>query len=124
MGKYNLGSATTKINKNMSKKEIYISTDDIADIQEDIKLQFDNIKSSLNTINLLMNTAVKNSLVSGSYAEAFKGWAKKCSSQAITALERKNSMLEKYSSDAKKYAMSLLDARIKELENQISIMEK
>lgn len=124
MGKYNLGSATTNINGNMSKKEIYINSDEIGDICDDIKLQFDNIKSSLNTINLLLNTAVKNSVVSGSYADSFKGWAKKCSSQAITALERKKSLSDKYSSDAKKYAMSLLDARIAELENQISVMEK
>lgn len=124
MGKYNLGVATTKISNRMSKDSLYINTDKFIEIQDDINNQLDIIKSSLTSISSIMNTIVKNSIVSGTKADNFRGWAKKCTSQAKTAAERKDLLLEKYSSDVKKYTMNLLDSRIAELENQISSLDE
>ena len=124
MGKYSLGTATTKIDSKMNKDSLYINTDKFVDIQVDMNKQLEIIKSSLISISSLMNNIVKNSVVSGSYAEAFRGWAKKCSSQAKTVDERKDLLIKKYSSDVKKYTMNLLDSRIAELENQISSMSE
>ncbi len=124
MGKYNLGTATTKIDNKMNKSSLYINTDKFIGIQEDMNNQLDNIRTSLISISSLMNNAVKNSVVSGSYADAFRGWAKKCSSQAKSVSERKKLLIEKYSSDIKKYTMDLLDSRIAELESQISSLSE
>ena len=120
MGKYNLGEATTLISDKMSDIELYVDSASARVLQEDIERQLDLIQSSLSTINTLMNQAVAGGAVDGSYAEAFKGWAKKCSSQAITAKEKNDAFKYKYSNDVKQYTMNLLDSRIAELENQIA----
>ena len=120
MGKFNLGEATTLINDNMSDVELYVDSASARVLQEDIEKQLNSIQSSLNTINTLMNQAVAGGAVEGSYAEAFKGWAKKCSSQAVTAKEKEDAFKYKYSNDVKQYTMNLLDSRIAELENQIA----
>ena len=120
MGKFNLGEATTLINENMSDVELYVDSASARVLQEDIERQLELIQGSLNSINTLMNQAVAGGAVEGSYADAFKGWAKKCSSQAITAKEKEDSFKIKYSTDVKQYTMDLLDSRIAELENQIA----
>lgn len=120
MGKFNLGEATTLINENMSDVELYVDSASARVLQDDIEKQLNSIQSSLNAINTLMNQAVAGGAVEGSYAEAFKGWAKKCSSQAVTAKEKEDAFKYKYSNDVKQYTMNLLDSRIAELENQIA----
>lgn len=120
MGKFNLGEATTLINENMSDVELYVDSTSARVLQDDIEKQLNSIQSSLNAINTLMNQAVAGGAVEGSYAEAFKGWAKKCSSQAVTAKEKEDAFKYKYSNDVKQYTMNLLDSRIAELENQIA----
>ena len=107
-----INSYSTKKNKKMFN---HITKD-----QNDVLLQDKYIQASLNCINTLMNQAVAGGAVSGSYADAFKGWAKKCSSQAITANDKIESLRNKYSADVKQYTMNLLDSRIAELEEQIS----
>lgn len=124
MGKYNLGEATTQLNINMSDSELYVDSAAARSLQDDIERQLELIQSSLNKINTLMNQAVAGKAVLGSYAEAFKGWSKKCSSQAITAKEKLDAFKYKYSNDVKQYTMDLLDSRIAELENQIASIEE
>ena len=120
MGKFSLGEATTLINDKMSDVELYVDSASARVLQEDIERQLDLIQGSLNAINTLMNQAVAGGAVGGSYAEAFKGWAKKCSSQSITAKEKSDAFKYKYSNDVKQYTMNLLDSRIAELESQIA----
>ena len=120
MGKYNLGEATTLLNNNMDENKLFVDSSLSRPLIDDIETQLDNIQASLNCINTLMNQAVAGGAVSGSYADAFKGWAKKCSSQAITANDKIESLRNKYSADVKQYTMNLLDSRIAELEEQIS----
>ena len=123
MGKFNLGEATTLINDNMSDVELYVDSTSARALQEDIDRQLDYIHDSLNSINTLMNQAVAGGAVDGSYAEAFKGWAKKCSSQAITAKEKRDAFRYTFSNDVRQYTMNLLDSRIAELEDQIASIE-
>ena len=123
MGKFNLGEATTLINDNMSDVELYVDSTSARALQEDIDRQLDYIHDSLNSINTLMNQAVAGGAVDGSYAEAFKGGAKKCSSQAITAKEKRDAFRYKFSNDVRQYTMNLLDSRIAELEDQIASIE-
>lgn len=124
MGKFNLGEATTLIGDKMSDVELYVDSTSARVLQEDIERQLDIIHSSLNSINTLMNQVVAGCAVDGSYADAFKGWAKKCSSQAITAKEKNDAFKYKYSNDVKQYTMDLLDSRIAELENQIASIDE
>lgn len=124
MGKYNLGEATTQLNINMSDSELYVDSAAARSLQDDIERQLECIQKSLNKINTLMNQAVAGEAVLGSYADAFKGWSNKCSSQSITAKEKLDSFKYKYSNDVKQYTMDLLDSRIAELENQIASIDE
>jgi hypothetical protein len=124
MGKYSLGTATTKLNSNMSTDQLNLNTTKANPLEQDMEKQFDSIKSCLSNINTLLNKAVNKKVVKGSYATAFKGWARKCNSQATAAGNRKSALSTKYTEDVKNYTIKLLDSRIAALENKINSMSE
>lgn len=123
MGKYSLGTATTKMNAKMSKDELNLNAKKANPLEKDMEKQFDGIKSSLTAINKLLNKAVSKKVVKGGYADAFKGWAKKANAQATAAGARKKRLAAKYTEDVKNYTIKLLDNRIAELEKKIAGMK-
>jgi len=122
MAKYSLGTATTKISSKVSKDTLYLNSSKANSIVSDMKTQFETISSSLSNINSLMNKAVNKKVVTGDYATAFKGWAKKAKSQATAATKRKSTLSSKYTEDTKNYTIKLLSDRISALESKIAKM--
>ena len=122
MGKYSLGKANITINSKMSKDELNLKSSKATPIKNDMVKQLETIKDSLNNIGNYMNTAAKKGVVKGSYAEAFKGWAKKSKEQSDAANKRKNSLSNKYNEDVKNYTIKLLSDRLSMLETKISQM--
>lgn len=123
MARYSLGTAKTKIDAKMSKGEVYLDENKATPIKEDMVKQFEVITKALNQIKTDLNKAVSKKVVKGSYAEAFKGWAKKCGSQASAATKRKTTLSTKYNEDVKNFAMRLLNDRITALEKIINQMK-
>lgn len=122
MGKYSLGKATTKINSKMSKDSLNLDESKATPLKNSMMKQFDTIQKSLTNINSYMNKAVSKKVVTGSYANAFKGWAKKCNSQSAAAKKRRTALNTKYSEDVRNYTVKLLDQRIAELEAKINAL--
>ncbi len=122
MAKYSLGTATTKIKPTVNKGELYLDPDNATRYEQDMAKQFTAIKTSLTNINTLMTKAVQQKIVKGSYADAFKGWAKKSKSQATAAGNRLNTLTSKFEADTKDYTIKLLDQRITQLENLVNSM--
>lgn len=119
MGKYNLGAATTKSLEKVVNEGIYVNEAKADIIIKDINKQLDNISESLHKINNLLNRTTTLELVKGTRAKAFKGWAKKCKSQADNALKIKEKLDIKYKLDVRDYPIKLLDERIAEIEKKI-----
>ena len=94
--------------------------DEIIDIKKDkkeIKIEIDII------FQTDLNKAVSKKVVKGSYADAFKGWGKKCKSQATAATQRKTTLSNKYNEDVKNFTIKLLSDRISRLESLIASMK-
>jgi ribosomal protein S13 len=123
MAKYSLGTATTKIDAKMQKGEVYLDQAKATALKNDMVKQFENITASLNQIQTDLNKAVSKKVVKGSYADAFKGWGKKCKSQATAATKRKTTLSNKYNEDVKNFTIKLLSDRISRLESLISSMK-
>lgn len=122
MAKYSLGTATTKISPNVKRDELNLVPSKANSLKADMIKQLDTITNSLKNINTLMNKAVNKKVVRGSYATAFKGWAKKCKSQATAAAKRKNTLNAKYEEDVKNFTIKVLEDRISALEQKINKM--
>lgn len=122
MGKYSLGKATTKISSKMNKNELNLNQDKATPIKMSMMKQFDTIQKSLSNINSCLNKAVSKKVVKGNYATQFKGWAKKCNSQAAAAKKKRTNLNSKYNEDVKNYTIKLLDTRITELEAKIKAL--
>ena len=123
MAKYSLGKAETPIQATVNKDVLYLDSAKVDPIVEDMKLQFDNITRALNSISTNLNKAVKKKAVSGSYAKAFTGWAKKCSSQATASANRAKGLDSKYLADTQDYSMKLLSDKLTSFETKITELE-
>ena len=123
MAKYSLGTATTKIDAKMQKGEVYLDASKATALKNDMVKQFENLTASLNQIQTDLNKAVSKKVVKGSYADAFKGWGKKCKSQATAATQRKTTLSNKYNEDVKNFTIKLLSDRISRLESLIASMK-
>jgi len=123
MGKFNLGNPTTKISDNVNKNSLYLDEDKMDALVKDMEEQFNLLRDSLFNINTLLNKAVARKVVSGNSADIFKGWSRKCNSQAVAAENRKQMLLTKYNDDVKNYKISLLEKRIEALEEKLSALE-
>ncbi len=119
MGKFNLGNSVTKISNNIDKNSLYLNQDKMQEIVDDMEKQFDELRDSLFNINTLLNKCVSRKIVSGNAVLVFKGWARKCNSQALASENRKNSLLNKYKEDINKYKIQQLEARIEALEEKL-----
>ena len=117
MGKFNLGNPVTKISDNIDRESLYLDVNSMQPMVEEMEKQFDEIRDSLFNINTLLNKAVARKMVKGKSADIFKGWARKCNSQAVSAENRKLSLLSKYNDDKK-------NCKIKQLEERIDALEK
>lgn len=124
MGKYNLGKSTTSVSPLLSKTNLYVNESRANSIVKDINNQLDDMRNSLLNINIILNKSVKGKYVKGSRANSFKGWAKKCKSQADNSLKIKDKLNTKYEEDVRKYPIKLLDERIAELEKKIADLSK
>ena len=122
MGKYSLGKGTVSINPKMSKDNLNLKASKANPLKNDMDKQLEQIKTSLNAIGNYMNTAAKKGVVKGTYADAFKGWAKKSKEQAAAAGRRKSTLSTKYSEATKEYTIKLLSDRIAQLEAKINSM--
>lgn len=122
MAKYSLGTAKTAMHANVKKDELYLDPDKANFLEAQMEQQFKAIATSLKNIQNLMNKAVSGKVVRGSYADAFRGWAKKCGSQSIAATNKANSLKAKYTEDIKNFTIKMLDARVSELEAKIAKM--
>lgn len=119
MGKFNLGDAVTKISSNVDKDNLYLDNGVMEGLVADMEQQFNILRDSLYNINTLLNKAVARKLVRGKSAEVFKGWARKCNSQAMSTEKRKNSLIQKYNDDRKNYKIQQLEKRIVALEEKM-----
>lgn len=124
MGKYSLGKSTTRVGNNLNKNDLYINEVKADPIVKNILKELDDINSSLQKINIILNRSVKIEAVKGSKARSFKAWARKCKEQANNALKLKEKVSTKYNKDVKDYPIKLLDDRIAELEKKIAMMSK
>lgn len=120
--KYSLGIGAIAINSKMSKDSLNLKASKANPIKNDMVKQLNTIKTSLTNIGNYMNTAAKKGVVKGSYAEAFKGWAKKSKEQASAANRRKTTLSKKYDEDVKQYSIRVLESRISQLEESIKSM--
>ena len=124
MGKYNLGKAFTSVSPLLSKNNLYVNESRANIIVKDIDKELDNMRNALLNINIILNKTVKDKYVKGNRASSFKGWAKKCKSQADNTLNIRYKLALKYNEDVRKYPIKLLDERIAELEKKIADMSK
>ena len=124
MGKFNLGNSVTKISDNMDVNNLYLDNENMKLIVEDMENQFNILRDSLFNINTLLNKAIARKIVRGKSADVFKGWARKCNSQAEAAESRKNSLLDKYNDDIKNYKILQLEKRLEALEEKLSIVKE
>lgn len=122
MGKYNLGKSTTKIQSNIVKEGIYINEVKSEPIVKNIVKELNDISSTLQTINNILNRSVNIGAVKGNRANTFKSWARKSKEQANNALKLEDKVSSKYNKDVKDYPIKLLDDRIAELEKKIAMM--
>lgn len=123
MGRFNLGDATTKVNSKINDGDLYLDYSNAKFLFNDILLQYDYIYSSLTSLNILLNKAVNLNYVNGNSIDIFKGWSKKCSSQANSTIQRKESLIEKFTNDEKLFSLNVLDSQIESIEKQISSLE-
>ena len=119
MGKFNLGNSVTKISDNINRESLYLDFNRMQPIVVEMEKQFDEIRDSLFNINTLLNKAVARKMVRGKSVDIFKGWARKCNSQAASAENRKLSLLSKYNDDKKNYKIKQLEERIDALEKKL-----
>lgn len=122
MAKYSLGTATTRIKSTVSKDELHLNSVKANPIEVDMEKQFDVIITSLENLHGYMTKAANKGVVTGDYANAFKGWGKKCKSQASSAKKWKSSLKARYDADTQAYTLKLFDERISELEARIAQM--
>ena len=124
MGKYSLGKSTTKMGNKLTKDELYLNEVKADPIVKNILKELDEISSSLQKINIILNRSAKIGAVKGNKSATFKSWARKSKSQADNALKIKEKVSVKYNKDVKDYPIKLLDERIAELEKKIAAMSK
>lgn len=124
MAKYSLGKTTSVVQATVNKDVLFLDSAKADPIVEDMKAQFDTITRALNSISTNLNKAVKKKAVSGSYAKAFTGWAKKCSSQATAAGNRSKGLNSKYLADTQDYAMKLLSDKLTLFETKVNELEE
>ena len=122
MGKYNLGKSNVNVQNKVTKEGLYINEAKTELIAKDINKQLDNISTSLQKINNILNRSVSMGAVKGNKGNTFKSWAKKCKSQSLNADKLKDRFNSKYNKDTKEYPIKLLDERIAELERKIASM--
>ena len=118
----NLGNAVTPISPNVKKEELYLDTEKATPIEQDMIKQFEAVQTSLTNINTYLKKAVSQQQVRGSYATAFKAWAKKSKSQATNANTAVSDLKAKFEADVKDYTIKLLSDRIAALEAKINSM--
>lgn len=118
----NLGEAVTPISPNVKKDELYLDTVKATNIESDMVEQLKTVQNSLANINKLMKKAVSQKVVKGSYATAFKAWAKKSNSQAKNAGLSVQDLQAKFEADVKDYTIKVLSDRIAALEARINQM--
>lgn len=123
MAKYSLGPATTQIQSTVSKDVLYLDPEKANALEADMITQLNGINKSLNQLHDLIVKAVNKKVVSGDYATAMTGWAKKCKSQATAAQTKINSLKAKFDADVKDYTIKLLSDRLSDLERRINELE-
>lgn len=122
MGKYNLGKSTTKMGVKLVKEGIYINEVKADPLIRNIIKELDEVSTSLQKINIILNRSVNIGVVKGNKANTFKSWARKSKEQATNALKVKEKVCTKYDKDVRDYPIKLLDDRIAELEKKIAMM--
>ncbi len=122
MGKYNLGKSTTKMGVKLVKEGIYINEVKADPLIRNIIKELDEVSTSLQKINIILNRSVNIGVVKGNKANTFKSWARKSKEQATNALKVKEKACTKYDKDVRDYPIKLLDDRIAELEKKIAMM--
>lgn len=123
MAKYSLGTAKTKMGSKMRKGDVYLDKPRAESIKNDMIKQFDNITASLTQINADLNKAVAKKVVKGSYAEAFKGWSKKCKAQATASKQRRTTLSSKFGESVRLFSMKLLEDKIADLLRRVTALE-
>ena len=124
MGKYSLGKVNVIVDRRLSKDRLFINEDKTKSTEKRIGKELENVSTSLGAINNLLNRSVKEGLVKGMRAKAFKSWAKKAKSQSNNAIKVKNDLHEKYSEDITRFPIQELDDRIAELEKELEELTK
>lgn len=122
MGKYNLGKSTTKMGTKLVKEGIYLNEQKADPAVKNILKELDNISTSLQKINIILNRSVNIGVVKGNKANTFKSWARKSKEQSSNALKLMDKVSTKYEKDARDFPIKLLDDRIAELEKKIAMM--
>lgn len=122
MGKYNLGKSTTKMGVKLVKEGIYINEAKADPAIRNIIKELDEVSTSLQKINIILNRSVNIGAVKGNKANTFKSWARKSKEQATNALKVREKVCTKYDKDVRDYPIKLLDDRIAELEKKIAMM--
>ena len=120
MGKYNLGSSITDVNRVINKDDLYINDSKARAIEKDILKQLDIIRVSLMKSNEILNKTINKKIIKGSRVDVFKGWAKKSKAQSMASEKLKCFLKDSYEMDLRNYPIKLLDERIAELEKKIS----
>ena len=120
MGKYNLGSSITDINRVVNKEDLYINDSKARAIEKDILKQLDIIRVSLMKSNEILNKTINKKIIKGSRVDVFKGWSKKAKAQSMASEKLKCFLKDSYEMDLRNYPIKLLDERIAELEKKIS----
>ena len=115
MAKYNLGVSSRNV-KGIDKDNLYINDVAFREIEQDIEMQFDIIRTSLINLNSLLNQSINLNLVKGSRLVVFKGWSRKTKAQALSAVKIKNLLVNNYKKDLRAYALSIINSHIEKLE--------
>ncbi|MBQ6498225.1 MAG: hypothetical protein IJI58_05870 [Bacilli bacterium] len=124
MGKYSLGELTSSLNGKLTESNHYINEDKCKKLIADIDKNLNAIEKSMLDLEKTLNKALKDGVVTGSRIKIFKSWARKCKSQATSAIKLKEKIAENYDADINYQPIQSVADRINELENMLAQLEK
>lgn len=110
------------LNKNIKKKDLYVDSNNMDILIDDIVMQLEIIENNFRDIASILNKAIYKKIFNGSDVEKVLNLSKDFLTNGNNNLKISNNFQIKYNSNIKDYQLKKLNERIDMLERKIDII--
>lgn len=110
------------LNKNIKKKDLYVDSNNMDILIDDIVMQLEIIENNFRDIASILNKAIYKKIFNGSDVEKVLNLSKDFLTNGNNNLKISNNLQIKYNSNIKDYQLKKLNERIDMLERKIDII--